>query len=141
MMRYQRERGLSYVEVLIAVAVLALALVPALDSLQTAMTGVQVHEDVATTANALANRMEIVLAEPFASLDAAALAAGSYATPSSYSEPAGVPNRLLVFLSRYDGDDADGNGDAFDAGMDEGLLWVRVTMENTPYELITLVAQ
>jgi hypothetical protein len=30
-----------------------------------------------------------------------------------------------VYLSRYDGDNSDGNNNAFD-GTDEGLLWVRV---------------
>ena len=136
-----RQSGLSYVEVLLAVTVLALALVPALDSLQTAFLGTDVQQRLAITTHTLASRMEELLAEPFANLDDAALAAGSATTPSSYSDPGGNPDRVLVFLSRYDGDDADGNGDPFDAGADEGLLWIRVAMENSPYELTTLVAQ
>jgi hypothetical protein len=35
-----------------------------------------------------------------------------------------------VYLSRYDGDNADGNGNVFD-GTDEGLLWVRVEIEES----------
>lgn len=134
------QAGLSYVEALLAVVVLAVALVPALSTLQTALTGAAVHEEVTESIARVANRMEVVLAEPFADLDAEALAVGSPAAPTSYSDAAG-PGRLLVYLSRYDGDDADGNGDPFDSGMDEGLLWVRVAMENSPYELTTLVSQ
>ena len=137
-MRHQT--GLSYAEVLLAVTVLALALVPALDTLQTAMVGAQVHQDVSTTANTLASRLEEVLAEPHGALDDAAQAAGSPTTPSSYSDPAGPPNRVIVFLSRFDGDNADADGDPF-TGVDEGLLWVRVAVENTPFELITLTAR
>ena len=135
-----RQAGISYVETLIAVTVLALALVPALESLQTAFTGSAVQETVLLWQQQLATRMEDVLAEPFSSLDDAAQAAGNETTPSSYSDAAGGPDRVLVFLSRYDGDNADANNDPF-TGTDEGLLWVRVAIENTPYELTTLVAQ
>ena len=137
---FARQTGLSYAEVLLAVTVLAVVLVPALETLQTAMVGAQVHENVATTVNDLASRMEMLLAEPHSDLDAAALAAGSTTIPSIYSDPAGPPERILVFLSRYDGDNADADGDPF-TGMDEGLLWVRVAVENTPFELITLTAR
>ncbi len=116
-------------------------MVPALESLQVAFTGSAVQEDVVLWQQQLATRMEDVLAESFTALDAAAMAAGDEMTPSSYSDAAGGPDRVLVFLSRYDADDADGNGDPFDAGMDEGVLWVRVAVENTPYDLTTLVAQ
>jgi len=136
-----RETGISYVETLLAVTVLALALVPALESLQTAFRGSAVQEEVILWQQQLATRMADVLAEPFATLDDAAQAAGSETTPSSYSDAAGGPDRVLVFLSRYDGDNADANGDPFDSGMDEGLLWIRIAIENTPYDLTTLVAQ
>lgn len=136
-----RETGISYAETLLAVTVLALALVPALESLQTAFTGAAVQEEVVLWQQQLATRMEDVLAEPFLTLEEAALAAGNETTPSSYSDAAGGPDRVLVFLSGYDGDNADANGDPFDAGMDEGLLWVQVAIENTPYDLTTLVMQ
>jgi Tfp pilus assembly protein PilV len=135
-----RQAGLSYVEALLAVVVLAFALVPALESLQVAFTGATVQETVVLWQQQLATRMENTLAEPFASLDGAALAAGSELTPSSYSDAAGAPDRVLVFLSRYDADNADADADPF-TGTDEGILWVRVAIENTPYELTTLVAQ
>ena len=135
-----RQAGISYAETLLAVTVLALALVPALESLQTAFTGTAVQEDVMQWQLLLATRMEDILAEPFATLDDAAQAAGSETTPSSYSDPAGGPDRVLVFLSRYDGDNADSDNDPF-TGVDEGIVWAQISIENTPYDLTTLVAQ
>ncbi len=131
--------GLSYAEALVAVAVLAIALVPALDSLQTVFTGGAVHEKLRGQQQQLANRMEMLIAGPFSSLDQAAQAAGSETVASSHSDPVG-PERVLVFLSRYDGDNADGDDDPF-SGTDAGLIWVRVVMEDTPHELTTLVAR
>jgi hypothetical protein len=135
-----RQAGISYAEALLAVVILGAALAPALQTLDAALNGVSVSAGVLQAQQLLATRLENTLAEPFAALDAAALAAGNQTTPSSYSDPSGGANRVLVFLSRYDGDNADGNGNRFD-GTDAGLLWARVAIENTPYELTTLVAQ
>lgn len=134
MSRRAQQAGISYVEALLAAVVLAVGLVPALDSLQTAFSGTAVHEDLLLRQQTLATRMEEVAAEPFSNLDAAAQAAGSETVASSYSDPAG-PERVLVFLSRYDGD-----ADPFTV-TDEGLIWVRVTIEDTAHELTTLVAR
>jgi Tfp pilus assembly protein PilV len=132
--------GLSYVETLLAVVVLAFALVPALETLRTAFTGAAVGETVIGWQQSLATRMETVRAEPFGDLDAAAQAAGGETVPSVYSDAAGVSDRVLVFLSRYDGDNADADNDPF-TGQDPGILWIRVAVENAPPELTTLVAQ
>ncbi len=137
--RRHRHKGLSYAEALLAVAVLAVALVPALDALQTAFAGAAVHEELRDGQQQVANGIEMVVAESFSNLDQAAQAAGSETVPSSYSDPVG-PDRMLVFLSRYDGDNADSDDDPF-TGTDAGLIWVRVVRENTPHELTTLVAQ
>ncbi len=110
--RWQRQVGVSYAEALVAVAVLAIALVPALDSLQTVFTGAAVHEQFRGRQQQIANRMEMLAAEPFSSLDQAAQAAGNETVASSHSDPVG-PDRVLVFLSRYDGDNADGDDDPF----------------------------
>lgn len=134
------QTGLSYVETLLAVTVLAVALVPALESLQTAFTGAAVQEDMVLWQQQLATRMEDVLAEPFSNLDGAAQAAGNETTPSSYSDAAGGPDRVLVFLSGYDGDNVDADGNPF-TGTDEGVLWIRIAIENTPHDLTTLVSQ
>ena len=134
------QSGLSYAETLLAVVVLAVALVPAIETLDTAFKGAQVSETVIEWQQALATRMEDVRAEPFGNLDAAATAAGSETVPTTYSDAAGGADRMLVFLGRYDGDNADADNNPF-TGADPGLLWVRVAVENTPYELTTLVAQ
>ena len=78
-----RQAGISYVEALLAVVILAIGLVPALDSLQTASTGSAVHEELLVEQQRLVTRMEEVAAEPFISLDEAAEAAGSETVASS----------------------------------------------------------
>jgi hypothetical protein len=134
----RRKAGISYAEVLVALLVLALALVPALDALS---VGVASSSQPATSAIDhywTLGRLEEVLAEPIALLDAAASAAGGPTTPTSYSDAIGAPNRLLVFVARYDGDDADGDGDPFTGG-DAGLLHVRVALASGAAELSALV--
>lgn len=138
--RRTSQSGISYVEVLLATVILGLALVPALETLQIAFTGTAVSETVLLWQQRAASRMEDVLAEPFANLETAAAAAGGAGNPSSYSDIAGAQDRTVVFLSAYDGDDADADSDPF-TGTDAGILWVRVAIENTPVELTTLVAQ
>ena len=101
------QRGISYAEALLAVTVLALALVPALESLQIAFNGAVVQEDVVLWQQQLATRMDEVLSDPFTALDTAAQAAGNETTPTTYSDAAGGPDRVVVFLSAYDGDNAD----------------------------------
>lgn len=134
------QAGFSYAETLLAIVVLALALVPAMESLQQAFSGSAVHSTAVQWHNQLATRLEEVRAESFVMLEEAAETAGNETTPSSYSDIAGGVDRLLVFISRYDGDNADSDGDPF-TGTDDGLLWVRVAIENTPYAMTTLVAQ
>jgi hypothetical protein len=82
--------------------------------------------------------MEEVLARSFAELAAEEVAAGG--APSAYSDGAGAPDRRLVLLSRYDGDNADGDDDPF-TGKDAGLLWVRVEIEGTDHVLETLTGR
>jgi hypothetical protein len=135
-----RQTGLSYVEVLLAVVLLVLVLGPAMETLQSAFTGATVHQEVVAWQGQLTSRVEDLLAEPHGNLDAAAQAAGSPTTPTTYSDPVATPDRVVVYLSRYDGDNADGDGDPF-SDTDEGLLWLRVAMENTPYDLTTLIAR
>ena len=132
-----RQRGLTYLEILIATFVLVVAMLPALDALRTAVTGTGVHETYVVNQHRLSGRLEDVLAEPFGDLENEAQAVGSPTTPTAYSDPGGTPRRLLVFLARYDGDNADADDDPF-TGVDPGLLWVRTAVENTDYALETL---
>jgi len=137
-MRARRfESGLTLVEVLVAIVLLALILIPAINALQTGVVGADVHADIASGHFRLTSRLEELLAEPFADLSDAAIAAGSPTTPSSYSEPAGPADRLLVYLSLYDGDNADTDDNPF-TGTDPDLLWIRVDVEGTVHTLQTL---
>lgn len=132
--------GFSYIEVLVATVLVAMSLVPALEALQTGILGSRVYREVVEQHHHLQARLEKVLAEPMVALEAAALAAGSPIMLSSYSEPPGTDRRLLVYLSRYDGDNADSDDDPF-TGTDAGLLWLRVEIENSPDSVETLVSR
>jgi hypothetical protein len=130
--------GFSYVEVLIATVLIAMSLVPALEALQTGLQGSSHFVHVVEDHNHMQARLEEVLAEPIDALEAAALAAGSPTALSSYSDPPATARRLLVYVSRYDGDDADSDSDPF-TGTDAGLLWVRVEIDKTALSVESLV--
>jgi type II secretory pathway pseudopilin PulG len=133
----RRQSGFSYVEILVAMSLIAVALVPAMNALRAGVSATTVQETQLTLHYTLTGRMEQVLAEPFAALSNAAGVAGDEKTPSSYSDTAGSNPRVLVYLSRYDMDNADADGNVFTGG-DDGILWVRVAIEGTPLDLQTL---
>lgn len=133
------QSGLTLVEVLVSVVLLAILLVPAMRALQTSIVGAEVHGDLASGHFRLTSRLEELLTEPFEELSDAAIAAGSPTTPSSYSEAAGPPGRLLVYLSPYDGDNADADDNPF-TGTEADLLWIRVDIEDTVHTLQTIRA-
>ena len=138
-MKHVRQAGLSYMEGLVATALIALPLIPRLDSLKPGLQGSQIHRQKAEVHFALKGKMEQVLAENFHDLDAAATAAGTYTTATSYSDTgASVPHE--VFIWRWDADNADADGDSFTGGEDD-LLWVRVATTDGSTELQTLVAR
>ena len=56
------------------------------------------------------------------------------------SDPGGTENRRKVFIGRYDGDNADADDDPF-TGVDDGLLWVRVRIDGTHYDVETLIRE
>jgi hypothetical protein len=126
--RNRRLAGFSYVEVLLATALLALALVPALEALEIGIRGGGVHEAELGLHYRARGALEAVLVQPFYELQAEAVAAGG--APSAYSDPPGTPDRRVVTLSGYD---ADG-----DTSPDAGLLHVRVEIEATAHVLETL---
>ena len=74
----------------------------------------------------------------------AASAAGNATTPTSYSDTVTYPDgrqiTLQVYLSLYDGDNADTDNDVF-SGTDPDLLWLRVAIDGTPYALESLVTR
>ena len=131
---HRRDAGFSYLEVLIATALIAISLVPALEALSTGGKGHALQAAHANDHYYLAAKLEEVLAEPFSRLDELASVTASPEIPTSYSDSVTLmDSRVLtrqVYLSRYDGDNADGNNNFFD-GTDEGLLWIRVEIKES----------
>ena len=137
---------------MVATVLVAIALLPAMDGLYTAMRGNDVYESSSRQHYAALALMEDMLAEPFSLLTDAAAVVGSETTPSSYSDAGGTPDRRLVFIALYDGDNADGDGNVFtvpDPNLDgdnnpytgyAGLLWVRVEVEGSVISLESLTA-
>ncbi len=140
MISARAQSGLTLVEVLVAMVLLAILLIPAIQALQTGIVGADVHGDVALNHFRLTSRVEELLAEPYANLAEAAADAGSPGTPTTYSEAPGPTGRLIVYLSPVDGDNADADDDLF-TGVDAGLLWIRVDVEGSIHSLQTLRAQ
>ena len=124
----RRHAGFSYVEVLIATVLIALALVPALESLEIGIRGSEIHEVELARHHQLVAILEEVLAQPYSELVTEEQAAGGEA--SAYSDAPGTADRRLVFLSGFD---ADG-----DSQPDPGILHVRAEIEATPHVLETL---
>lgn len=130
-------KGALYAEVLLAVAILALAMVPATNALYAGLRSTDHFVDSTDEHFTLLGRMEALRAEPFAALDAAALVAGNNKVPTTYSDSPG-PGRKLVYLARYDADNADKDADPF-TGVEADMLWLRVAIEGTDRGLETLV--
>ena len=126
--------GFSYLEVLIATALIAISLVPALEALSMGGRGHDLQTVQAEDHYYLMAKLEEVLAEPFSRLDEEASVTGNPAIATTYSDTVTLADgRVLtrqVYLSHYDGDNADANSNVFD-GTDEGLIWVRVEIDES----------
>ncbi len=136
--------GLSYIEVLIAVVLIVIALVPALDALIPGVAGTGIHESITEDHYRLTGKLEQVLAQSFDQLNSAAIVAASPTTPTTYSDDVNYADgrqiRRNVFIARYDGDNADADDDPF-TGTDDGLLWVRVAIAGTGMRIESLVSE
>ncbi|GEM_PF-5076883 len=111
-MSAHRQRGLGYIEVILAAALLALALVPALDALRSALSIAAHSADLQQRQLARRARMEAVLAEPFGALLAEAALHNDARAASRWSDPPGSAGRLLVQLQLHDFGNLDGDGDS-----------------------------
>ena len=132
--RRRAQYGLTIVEVLVAMVLLAALLVPAVNALHTGLLGTSVHADIGRNHYRLVSRMESVLAESFASLEAATAGA---TVPSIYSDTFGPADRIVVYIAGYDADNADADGDPF-TGVDSDLLWIRVAVEGSTQAIESL---
>lgn len=146
-----KEHGFSYMEVLVAMFILVLTIVPAMDAIQSGIQGAGVHESLTRQHYALIKRMEEVQAESYENLLTSAKSAGNNTTASSYSDTAGQADRVLVFLALYNPDDFygpfaltdpdnDGDSDVY-TGDTSDLMWLRVEIENSAQTLETLISR
>lgn len=135
----KQQAGLTLVEVLVTMILLGIILIPAMQALQTSVVGADVHSDIASNDFRVTSRLEELLVEPFSDLADAATVAGGPTVATTYSESAGPPGRLLVFLAFYDGDNADADNNPFTGG-DPDLLWISVEAEGTVHALQTISA-
>ncbi len=123
-----RQRGFSYVEILLSVVLLTVLLVPALQALQSGVAGGQ-SPSLAARQLALRDKMEQVLARPFADLYAKTYPYPDPNNPTSanasLSDLASTPNRRMVVLYRYTATTSSGAL----SGDDTGLLFVSVYYE------------
>jgi Tfp pilus assembly protein PilV len=134
--------GFSYVEVLLAVFLIAVCIVPAMDALT---ASVAIPEAARQGANALLcvrSQMEKVMAEPYSNLSAAAAPALAPSATYSLPEDAACPARD-VSIARYDPD-----GTPQFVATETGLLYIAVsspgagsTSSKPMLTLTTLVAR
>lgn len=133
-----RAHGFTYVEALTAVVVLAIAIVPAMNTLTGAVQHSESASDTLRLRYRLLGCMETQLNAPFDQLHASADLVATASTPSDRSDPGSSPKRCLVYLSHYDVDDTDLDGNPFTAQEDDPL-WLRVAIPAGPMQLDTLV--
>ena len=129
-------------ELLVATLLIAIMLVPALEAMQSGIQGSGIHTRIAQNQYRMISKMEQTLALPFDELltQADLVADSTVLIPEPYSDAAGTESRRLVYLARFDGDNADTDNNPF-TGTDDGLLWLRVTIENGPRALETVIVE
>lgn len=143
------QKGFSYVEVLVAMTLMTIALVPAMDALKTGIMSADIHQTLTVEHYARLKKMEELQAQPFTNLLSAARVATNATTASSYSDAAGAANRSLVYIALYDADanpftitdsNADNDNDVY-TGNTANLLWVKVITEGSAQGLETLISR
>jgi len=138
--RRNRSQGFTYVEVIVAIIVLSIALIPAIGAIRESIAVSREQGTLVTNSYSVFSKMEYVLVQPYETLAAAAVAAGNATSPASFSDPAGVPGRRIVYLASYDGDNDDSDNNPFTGG-DPGLLWVKVQIEGEVLAMESLVSR
>lgn len=136
--------GFSYVEILLAIVLIAICLVPAMEALGPAFSNIAGREELSGDFMALRSKLEEVLAAPWSELEDEAVPEGSPLLPTIFSEtpytmPDGRLITLNVYISGYDGNNADQDDDPF-TGTDSGLLYVKVAVKGTQQQMETLVS-
>jgi hypothetical protein len=133
----KRQRGVTYLEVMLALLVFCVCVSPAMDAMTTALVTIPAAARGGEFA-CVRDQMEKVLAEPYATLvlHATAAAAGTTPVPAySLAADAACPARD-AYLVRYD----PGSSSPF-VTADSGLLLVRVAIPDGTTSLASLVAR
>jgi prepilin-type N-terminal cleavage/methylation domain-containing protein len=147
-----RQHGFSFIEIMVAVLVLAICAVPMGDAIRNGVNASSIAAAKARELRCIKNTMETVLAEPYQSLYAAA---GGKDQPATFPMPAVFPMPLdgscdtapLVSIARYEYEDGgtevwlDGNPSATPAQLESPLLYISVAAANGGYAFTTLVAR
>lgn len=143
MTAHARELGFSYIEAVLAVALLALCAVPAADAIRGGLTATTVGAGKARELRCLRSRMETVLAESY---DDLWMAVRGPETASAYSlaadpGPDGACGVRNVFISKYVHPYGSTTGQVLAAGdpTEDTLLLVTVAGADGSYPLTTLV--
>lgn len=145
----KQQKGFFYLEVLLTLFLISIALVPAMNALQTGIGSGSIHRLLVMQQYDRLSKMEQLQSEPFIDLLSAAAAAGDKNTPSSYSDPLGTVNRRLVYLALYDADadpfnlidpNTDGDNNLY-TGSTADLVWLRVKTEGTHQSFDTLLSR
>lgn len=123
--------GFAYLEVLVAVVLLALCALPAANALRNGLTALDAAPARMKALRCMRDKMESVLAEPYANL----LAAANGKQPTSYTEKAvnGCVARD-VYIGVYQKSGTD------DTALSTALLRVDVVSSETNYSFTTLVS-
>lgn len=141
--------GFAYLEALVATSLIAIALVPAINALQTGIKSAEIHQNLTVQHYQRLQKIEEIQTEPFVNLLAAAKIAANNTTAASYSDAAGANDRRVVYIALYDADadpfvlidpNSDGDNDLY-TGSTANLLWIRVETEGTAQGLETLVSR
>ncbi|MCB1742545.1 MAG: hypothetical protein KDK91_19375 [Gammaproteobacteria bacterium] len=120
------QTGFSYVEVLLAMLLLGVALVPITRMLSESLAGASSAGQMLSLELTLSSKLEQVLANSFQILEQQA----SGSQPSNdLSDPVGSEPRILVSVLGFDADNADGDDDVL-TGVDDGVLLIRVEAEH-----------
>jgi len=121
-------------EVLVAVMIIAVSVIPATNAIRQGLDSAEADTEGTVNHYRLIGKLEEVLAEPYSVV---ATQAAGMSVPTAYSDANGTADRRLVYVSTYDGDNADTDNDPF-TGTDTGLLLVRVEIEGAVFAFQSL---
>lgn len=124
--------GFAYIEVLVAVLLLALCALPAANAVRNGLNTATIAPARMKALRCMRDKMESVLAQPYANL----LAAKNGISQTTYSEAAGNGcDRRWVFIDVYQG-----NTNTSNTGDITALLRVDVVSPDTGFSFTTLVS-